>query len=139
MAEAASAASGARADSAPTTAPVVAPPAASSSSAGPADDDARALAFTYAAQLQRGSYRTGEFAGFFSRTTTAHKASVVGAPRPVGRSGDAFTIDVDVLVERTLGSGAVDKRTSTVRLVLRGQPGTAVIESAVPGPLQRSR
>jgi hypothetical protein len=118
---------------------VASPAAAPAAPVGPADDDVRALAFTYAAQLQRGSYRTGEFESFFTRTTTAHKATVAGAPRPVGRTGDAVTVDVDVLVERTLGSGAVDRRTSTVRLVLRGRPGTAVIESAVPGPLQRTR
>jgi hypothetical protein len=50
-----------------------------------------------------------------------------------------MVIDVDVALERTMGSGAVNRRATTVRLVLRGRPGTAVIESASPGPLQNPR
>ncbi len=106
---------------------------------GPSDEDARALAFQYSARLLTGEFRDGELASFFSRTTSAHKASVSGGPRVVSRQGNSMVVDVDVALERTLGSGAVNRRTSTVRLVLTGSPGTAVIERATPGPLQNPR
>jgi hypothetical protein len=107
--------------------------------AGPSEEDARALAFQYTARLKAGEFRAGELASFFSRTTTAHNASVAGGPRVVSKQGETMVIDVDVALERTLGSGAIYRRASTVRLVLRGRPGTAVIESATAGPLQNPR
>jgi hypothetical protein len=107
--------------------------------AGPSDDDARALAFQYTARLLKGEFRDGELASFFSRTTTAHKAAVAGGPRVVSRQGSTMVVDVDVALERTMGSGAVNRRATTVRLVLSGRPGSTVIERATPGPLQNPR
>jgi serine/threonine protein kinase len=118
-------------ESAPTPAPVV--------EAGPSDEDARALAFQYTARLLKGEFRDGELASFFSRTTTAHKAAVGGGPRVVSRQGNTMVVDVDVALERTMGSGAVNRRATTVRLVLSGRPGATVIERATPGPLQNPR
>ncbi len=107
--------------------------------AGPSTDDMRSLASGYVSRVNRGEFRTGEFASFFSRTTSGHRVAMVGQPRAAGRQGDALLVDVDVQVERTMGSGALDRRTGTVRLLLRGRAGSAVVESATPGALTRAR
>jgi hypothetical protein len=114
-------------------------PPARTEVAGPSSDDMRSLASDYVGRLNRGEFRTGEFASFFSRTTSAHRATMVGQPRVASRQGDALLVDVDMQVERTLGSGAIDRRTGTVRLTLRGRAGAAAIESATPGALTRAR
>lgn len=107
--------------------------------AGPSNEEMRSLAAEYVGRLNGGEFRTGELASFFSRTSSGHKATMVGQPRAAGRQGDALLVDVDLQVERTLGSGALDRRTGTVRLTLRGRSGAAVIESAIPGALTRAR
>jgi len=99
----------------------------------------RALASDYVSRVNRGEFRTGEFASFFSRTTSGHRATMVGQARAAGRQGDALLVDLDVQVERTLGSGALDRRTGTVRLTLRGRAGAAMVESATLGELKRAR
>lgn len=114
-------------------------PPRATESAGPSTGDGRRLAQEYALRLDRGEFRTGTLASFFSGTTSSHRASLIGDPRIAGRDGDALLVDVDLQVERTLGSGAVQRRVSTVRLVLRSRAGVAVIESATAGAVTSGR
>lgn len=122
-----------------TVASVAPPPPRVTESAGPSTGDARRLSQEYALRLDRGEFRTGTLASFFSGTTSSHRASLTGDPRIAGRDGDALLVDVDLQVERTLGSGAVQRRVSTVRLVLRSRAGVAIIESATAGPVKSGR
>ena len=107
--------------------------------AGLSENEMRRLAREYVLRLERGEFRTGTLAGFFSGSTSSHRAAMVGAARIARRDGDELLVDVDLELERTMGSGAVQRRATSVRLVLRGRPGVAVIESATPGLLINAR
>ena len=99
----------------------------------------RRLAREYVLRLERGEFRTGTLSGFFSGATSSHTATIVGEPRVAGRDGESLLADVDLQLERTMGSGAVQRRNTVVRLVLRNRAGTPVIESATPGALTNAR
>lgn len=114
------------------------PPAEPAVVRGPNDSDMSSLAFEYTARLTRGDFRTGELSSFFSRTTSEHKAAMIGGARRVSAQGDAMQVDVTVELERTMGSGAIQRRYSTVRLLLRGGPGAAVIETATASALRNA-
>jgi len=105
----------------------------------PSENEMRRLSRDYVLRLERGEFRTGTLASFFSGATSSHRAAMVGQARVVRREGDALLVDVDLELERTMGSGAVQRRATSVRLVLRGRPSAAVIESATPGPLTNAR
>ena len=107
--------------------------------AGLSENEMRRLAREYVLRLERGEFRTGTLAGFFSGSTSSHRAAMVGAARIARRDGDELLVDVDLELERTMGSGAVQRRATSVRLVLRGRPGVVVIESATPGLLINAR
>jgi len=125
-----------RVDSAIAVAP---PPPKSAEPASPGENDMRRLAPDYVQRLVKGEFRTGSLASFFSGATSSHGARMLGQPRSAGRDGDALLVDVDLEIERTMGSGAQQKRETTVRLVLRARSGGVAIESATPGAVRNAR
>ncbi len=113
-------------------------PAAAEPVQGPNESDMRSLAYEYTARLLSGDARSGTISEFFTNRTSEHKASVVGSARRVSAQANELVAEFTVELDRTMGSGAIQRRYSTVRLVLRGRPGAAVIATATPGPLRNA-